>query len=199
MTSLPSRRRAAADKQPLLASLAHVIVRHRRAVIGVWVAPDPVRRLLGAARSRSAGSRASRSPATRPTRRTSGRSRPSAPASRRRSWPSSTASGDITKATGIEKAIAAAAKVNPGSRASLVLLVDRQPRLRLARTGTRRSPRSTRPGRRRFSSSVHIDQVRAQLKAATPPACTANLTGRDPLQRRLLAAASGARACSPRR
>src|ERR1700686_588637 len=37
MNSVPFRRRAAAGKPPLLESLTHVIVRHRRVVIGVWV------------------------------------------------------------------------------------------------------------------------------------------------------------------
>src|SRR4030081_147577 len=37
MNSVPFKRRAAAGKPPLLESLTHQIVRHRRIVIGVWV------------------------------------------------------------------------------------------------------------------------------------------------------------------
>jgi hypothetical protein len=84
--------------------------------------------------------------------------------------------GDITKKTGIKGAIDAAAGVNPA-------LASRRSGRRVAactspRTGTPRSPRLS-AGTPTFSSSVHIDQVRAKLKAATPEGVQSSLTGRD--------------------
>src|SRR5947199_1988461 len=88
-------------------------------------------------------------------------------------------SGDVTKAAGIEKAIDAAKKVNPGSRVSSYWSTGS--RAYVSKDGHTTFAEIYPPGTPSFSSSVHIDQVRAKIKAATPPGIQANLTGRDPI------------------
>jgi RND superfamily putative drug exporter len=88
-------------------------------------------------------------------------------------------SGDVTKATGIQRAIAAAAKVNPGSRVSSYFSTHGSAYVSRDRHTT--FAEIYPPGMPDFSSSVHIKEVRARLKAATPAGVQANLTGRDPL------------------
>ena len=75
-------------------------------------------------------------------------------------------SGDVTKETGIKKAIAAAAKVNPGSRISSFWSTGS--RAYVSKDGHTAFAEIYPPGTPGFSSSVHIEQVRAKLKAATP-------------------------------
>ena len=117
------------DKQPLLARLAHVIVRRRRVVIGVWV----VLTLFGAFSAGQVSKRWFESfsipgyssyEANQRTLKTFGTGEQSPLVAvfhtRRRRH----------EAGRDPKAIAAAAKVNPGSRVLLVL-VDGQPRVRL--------------------------------------------------------------------
>src|SRR5207244_9328392 len=113
MTSLPAGRPAAPDKQPLLARLAHVMVRHRRAVIAVWV----VLTVFGAFSASQVSKRWFESfsipgysayEANQRTLQTFGTGEQAPLVAVFRS------SGDITKAGGIKKAIAAAASVNPG-------------------------------------------------------------------------------------
>src|SRR6266542_596806 len=87
--------------------------------------------------------------------------------------------GDVTKATGIERAIAAGASVNPGSRTSSFWSTGS--RAYVSRDGHTTFAEIYPPGMPDFSSSVHIDQVRAKLKGAAPAGVEANLTGRDPL------------------
>src|SRR5580765_4113025 len=74
--------------------------------------------------------------------------------------------GDITKETGIKAAIAAAAKVNPGSRVSSFWSTGS--RAFISKDGHTAFAEIYPPGTPTFSSSVHIKQVRAKLKAATP-------------------------------
>ncbi|HEY2074292.1 MAG TPA: MMPL family transporter, partial [Gaiellaceae bacterium] len=93
--------------------------------------------------------------------------------------------GDITKATGIPKAVAAAAAVNPGSRVSSYWSTGS--RAYVSRDGHTAFAEIYPPGTPNFSSSVHIDRVRTQLEGATPSGVKAYLTGRDPLE----AASSG--------
>src|SRR5207245_2873599 len=88
-------------------------------------------------------------------------------------------SGYVTKATGIEAAIAAAAKVNPGSRVSSYWSTGSH--AYVSKDGHTAFAEIYPPGTPKFSSSVHIDQVRAQMKAATPAGVQAYLTGRDPI------------------
>ena len=178
MTSLPSRRRAAADKQPLLASLAHVIVRHRRAVIGVWV----LLTLFGAFSAGQVSKRWFESfsipgysayEANQRTLKTFGTGEQAPLVTVFHS------SGDVTKAAGIKNAIAAAAKVNPGSRVSSFWSTGS--RAYISKDGHTAFAEIYPPGTPGFSSSVHIDKVRSQLKAATPAGVQAYLTGRDPI------------------
>ena len=93
--------------------------------------------------------------------------------------------GDVTKATGIPTAIAAAAAVNPGSRTTSFWSTGS--RAYVSRDGHTAFAEIYPPGTPTFSSSVKIDQVRAALKSATPAGVTASLTGRDALE----AASSG--------
>ena len=87
--------------------------------------------------------------------------------------------GDITKATGIAKAVAAGAAVNPGSRTSSYFSTGS--RAYVSKDGHTTFAEIYPPGTPNFSSSVHIKEVRAKLKEATPAGVQANLTGRDPL------------------
>jgi RND superfamily putative drug exporter len=88
------------------------------------------------------------------------------------------ANGDITKATGIQKAIDAAATVghprvssywSTGSRA----YVSADGHTAFAELYPR--------GNQDFTSDLHIKEIRAKLKAATPAGVQSYLTGRDPL------------------
>src|SRR5438552_9508898 len=184
MTNIPFGRRPAAGAPPLLASLAHTIVRHRRAVIGAWV----LLTLFGAYSAGQVSKRWFESfsipgysayEANQRTLKTFGTGEQAPLVAVFHS------SGDVTKATGIEKAIAAAAKVNPGSRMSSYWSTGS--RAYVSRDGHTAFAEIYPPGTPKFSSSVHIDQVRSRLMAAAPPGVQAHLTGRDPLQ----AASSG--------
>jgi RND superfamily putative drug exporter len=88
-------------------------------------------------------------------------------------------SGDVTKERGIEDAIAAAAKVNPGSRVSSYWSTGS--RAYVSQDGHTTFAEIYPPGTPGFSSTVHIDEVRAKLKAATPTGVETHLTGRDPI------------------
>ena len=87
--------------------------------------------------------------------------------------------GDVTMQSGIQRAIAAAAGVNRGSRVSSYWSTGS--RAYVSRDGHLTFAEIYPPGMPNFSSSVHIKQVRAGLKAATPAGVEANLTGRDAL------------------
>ena len=68
--------------------------------------------------------------------------------------------------TGIKKAVAAAAKVNPGSRVSSFWSTGS--RAYVSKDGHTAFAEIYPPGTPGFSSTTHINQVRAELKAATP-------------------------------
>ena len=89
-------------------------------------------------------------------------------------------SGDVTKATGVQRAVAAAAKVNPGSRTSSYF--STRSRAYVSKDGHTTFAEIYPAGTPDFSSSVHVKEVRARLKAATPAGVQVHLTGRDPLQ-----------------
>src|SRR5437870_2330132 len=178
MTNIPFGRRPASGAPPLLASLAHKIVRHRRAVIGAWV----LLTLFGAYSAGQVSKRWFESfsipgysayEANQRTLKTfgTGEQAPLVAVFHSR--------GDITRANGIRKAIAAAAKVNPGSRVSSYWSTGSH--AYVSRNGHTTFAEIYPPGTPTFSSSVHIDQVRARLKAATPVGVQASLTGRDAL------------------
>src|SRR5437764_14166550 len=105
------------EKQPILARLTHQIVRHRRLVIGTWI----VLTVFGAFSASQVSKRWFESfsipgysayEANQRTLHTFGTGEQAPLVAVFHS------SGDITKATGIEKSINAAAAVNPGSLVS---------------------------------------------------------------------------------
>src|SRR5436190_1196097 len=160
----------------MLARLAHVIVRRRRAVIGAWI----VLTLFGGFSASQVSKRWFESfsipgySAYEANQRTlkafgTGEQAPLVAVFH--------TSGDVTKESGIEDAIAAAAKVNPGSRVSSFWSTGS--RAYVSKDGHTTFAEIYPPGTPTFSSSVHIEEVRAQMKAATPAGVEANLTGRD--------------------
>jgi RND superfamily putative drug exporter len=164
------------EKIPLLARLAHQIVRRRRAVIAVWV----VLTLFGAFSAGQVSKRWFESfsipgySAYEANQRTlhafgTGEQAPLVAVF--------SSKGDITKETGIAHAIAAAAKVNPGSRVSSFWSTGS--RAYVSKDGHTAFAEIYPPGTPGFTSTVHIKQVRAKLKAATPADVQASLTGRD--------------------
>src|SRR3989449_1433831 len=166
------------EKTPLLASLAHLIVRRRRAVIGAWV----LLTLFGAFSAGQVSKRWFESfsipgysayEANQRTLKTFGTGE-QAPLVAVFHSP-----GDITRAKGIQSAIAAAAKINPGSRVSSHWSTGS--RAYVSRDGHTTFAEIYPPGTPGFNSKVHIKQVRAQLKRATPSGVEAYLTGRDAL------------------
>src|SRR5438309_1049104 len=163
----------------MLAALAHQIVRHRRLVIGTWV----VLTLFGAFSASQVSKRWFESfsipgyssyEANQRTLKTFGTGEQAPLVAVFHT------SGDITKATGIKDAVAAAAKVNPGSRVSSYWSTGSS--AYLSKDGHTAFVEIYPPGIPGFTSTTHIKEVRAKLKAATPSGVTANLTGRDAIQ-----------------
>src|SRR5437867_11109413 len=162
----------------MLARLAHVIARRRKSVIGAWL----VLTFFGAFSAQEVSKRWFQSfsipgysayEANQRTLKTFGTGEQAPLVAVFHS------SGDVTKATGIETAIAAAAKVNPGSRVSSYWSTGS--RAYVSKDGHTAFAEIYPPGTPSFSSSVHIAQVRARMKAATPAGVQASLTGRDPI------------------
>src|SRR5665213_1510184 len=167
------------EKTPLLARLAHRIVRRRRVVIAVWV----VLTLFGGFSASQVSKRWFESfsipgysayGANQRTLHTfgSGEQAPFVAVF--------SSKGDITKQTGITKAIDAAAKVNPGSRTSSFWSTGS--RAYVSKDGHTTFAEIYPSGTPGFSSNVHVEQVRAALKNATPNGVQAQLTGRDAIQ-----------------
>src|SRR5207248_2828172 len=75
-------------------------------------------------------------------------------------------SGDVTKHGELEQAVRDAAAVNPGSRTSSFWSTGS--RAYVSRDGHTAFAEIYPPGTPDFSSSVHIKQIRAKLKQATP-------------------------------
>jgi putative drug exporter of the RND superfamily len=168
----------------MLARLAHVIVRRRRLVIGAWIALS----LFGAFSASQVSKRWFQSfsipgySAYEANQRTlhrfgTGQQAPLVAVFQTK--------GDVTKATGIEQAVRDAAAVNPGSRTSSFWSTGS--RAYVSKDGHTAFAEIYPPGSPNFSSSVHIDRLRAELQQAMPPGVTAHLTGRDALE----AASSG--------
>jgi RND superfamily putative drug exporter len=163
---------------PALARLAHLIVRRRRLVIGLWI----VLTIFGAFSAGQVSKRWFESfsipgysayEANQRTLKTfgTGEQSPLVPVFQ--------SSGDVTSDTGIAKAIAAAAAVNPGSRVSSYF--STHDRAYVSKDGHTTFAEIYPPGTPGFNSTVHIEQVRKQLKANTPEGVKAFLTGRDPV------------------
>src|SRR5438105_3205630 len=163
----------------MLAALAHQIVRHRRLVIGTWI----VLTVFGAFSASQVSKRWFESfsipgysayEANQRTLHTFGTGEQAPLVAVFHS------SRDITKATGIEKAITAAASVNRGSRAASYWSTGST--AYLSRDGRTAFAEISPPGTPGFSSNTHIAATRAALKKSTPAGVDAYLTGRDPLQ-----------------
>jgi putative drug exporter of the RND superfamily len=172
MTNLP----ATPERQPLLARLTHVIVRHRRVVLGAWL----VLTIFGAFSAGQVSKRWFESfsipgysayEANQRTLKTFGTGEQAPLVAVFHT------TGDVTKESGIKGAIAAAAKVNPGSRVSSYWSTGS--RAYVSEDGHTAFAEIYPPGTPGFSSTTHIDRVRAQLQAAAPAGVEANLTGRD--------------------
>src|SRR3989440_757101 len=163
----------------MLAALAHQIVRHRRLVIGTWI----VLTVFGAFSASQVSKRWFESfsipgysayEANQRTLHTLGTGEQAPLVAVFHS------SGDITKATGIEKSINAAASVNRGSRVSSYWSTGSAAYL----SHDRRTAFAEiyPPGTPGFSSNTHIAATRTALKKSAPAGIDAYLTGRDPLQ-----------------
>jgi putative drug exporter of the RND superfamily len=171
-------RRPTSERQPLLARLGHTIVRLRYPVIGAWI----VLTLFGAFSAGQVSKRWFESfsipgysayEANQRTLKTFGTGEQAPLVAVFRS------DGDVTKRAGIEDAIAAAAKVNPGSRVSSYWSTGS--RAYVSRDGHTTFAEIYPPGTPGFSSTVHVDEVRTRLNAATPAGVQGHLTGRDPI------------------
>jgi putative drug exporter of the RND superfamily len=163
----------------MLAKLAHVIVHRRRLVIGAWL----LLTLFGAFAAQQVSKRWYQSfsipgySAYEANKRTLERFGTGMQAPLVAVFHTS---GDITKSTGLAKAVDAAAKVNPGSRTSSYWSTGS--RDYVSRDGHTAFAEIYPPGTPNFSSDTHIKEVRAALKRATPSGVSANLTGRDALE-----------------
>ncbi|HKT45262.1 MAG TPA: MMPL family transporter [Gaiellaceae bacterium] len=162
----------------MLARLAHLIVRRRRWVIGIWVALT----LFGAFSASQVSKRWYQSFSI------PGYSAYEANARMLKTFGTGMqaplvavfhTSGDITKHKDLQQAVYAAASVNPGSRTSSywstrsLAYVSKDRHTAFAEIYP--------PGTPDFSSSVHIAQVRQALQQAMGAGETADLTGRDAL------------------
>src|SRR4051812_32864022 len=88
--------------------------------------------------------------------------------------------GDVTGATGIQKAVLAGAAVNPGSRVSSWFNTHSDVYLSNDRRTT--FAEIYPPGTPGFNSNENIKKVRAAIKAQAPEDLTVHLTGRDALE-----------------
>jgi RND superfamily putative drug exporter len=88
--------------------------------------------------------------------------------------------GDVTKITGIKRAIAATAKQNPGSRISSFFSTGSDAYVSKDRHTT--FAELYPPGNQGFNGKVKIKEARSALKQATPGGVQSYLTGRDALQ-----------------
>jgi RND superfamily putative drug exporter len=176
MASSTFNRGTTPERPPRLATLAHFIVRHRRVVIVTWV----VLTLFGAFSASQVSKRWFESfsipgyssyEANQRTLQTFGTGEQAPLVAVFHS------AGDVTKATGIKDAISAAANVNKGSRVSSYWSTGS--RAYVSQDGHTAFAEIYPPGTPGFSSTVHIKQVRARLKAATPSGVQSFLTGRD--------------------
>jgi RND superfamily putative drug exporter len=162
----------------VLARLAHDVSRHRRAVIGAWI----VLTLFGAFSAAQVSKRWFESfsipgySSYETNQRTlkifgTGEQAPLVAVFH--------SDGDVTKQTGIQRAVEAAAKVNPGSRDSSYFSTGS--RAYVSKDGHTTFAEIYPPKTPTFSSSVHLDEVRAKLKENAPDGVQVYLTGRDPL------------------
>ncbi len=166
------------EPQPILARLAHLIVRRRKLVIAAWV----VLTLFGAFSAGQVSKRWFESfsipgyssyETNQKTLKIFGTGEQAPLVAVFHS------DGDVTEQTGIQRAVEAAAKVNPGSRDSSYFSTGS--RAYVSKDGHTTFAEIYPPKTPTFSSSVHMDEVRAKLKENTPEGVQTYLTGRDPL------------------
>jgi putative drug exporter of the RND superfamily len=173
-----------------VAALAHLVLRRRRAIVLLWIALT----LVGAYSASAVSKRwleqfsipgYSAYEANQRTLKTFGTGENAPLVAVFHS------NGDVTKVTGIRRAIAAAAKQNPGSRISSFFSTGSDAYVSKDRHTT--FAELYPPGNQGFNGTVKIGEARAALTQATPAGVTSYLTGRDALQE----AASGGNTSGP--
>jgi putative drug exporter of the RND superfamily len=163
----------------VLAGLAHLVHRHRRAVVGIWL----LLTLFGAFAANQVSKRWFQSfsipgySAYETNQKTieifgTGEQAPQVAVFH--------SSGDVTKEKGIATAIRKAQLANKGSRVSSYFSTGSDAYVSRDRHTTFAEIYPA--GMPDFSSTAFQDETRAALKSATPPGVTASITGRDPLQ-----------------
>jgi RND superfamily putative drug exporter len=176
------------ETEPRLARLTHVIVRRRKLVIGVWIALT----VFGAFSAGQVSKRWFESfsipgyssyETNQKTLKVFGTGEQAPLVAVFHS------DGDVTKVKGIQRAVAAAAAVNPGSRTSSYFSTGS--RAYVSKDGHTTFAEIYPPKTPTFSSSTHISQVTAKLKAAAPASVQAHITGRDALQEASTGGSSG--------
>src|SRR5262249_37704457 len=174
----------------LMTTLARLVLRHKRAIVLLWLALT----LLGAWSANAVSSRwleqfsipgYSAYEANQRTLKTFGTGENAPLVAVFQS------NGDVRKVTAIKQAISAAAKENPGSRVSSYFSTGSDAYVSKDRHTT--FAELYPPGNQGFNGNVKIKEARAALEASTPPGVKSYLTGRDPLQE----AASGGGANGP--
>jgi len=173
-----------------VAALAHLVLRRRRAIVLLWIALT----LVGAYSASAVSKRwleqfsipgYSAYEANQRTLKTFGTGENAPLVAVFHS------NGDVTKVTGIRRAIAATAKQNPGSRVSSFFSTGSDAYVSRDRHTT--FAELYPPGNQGFNGTVKIGEARSALTQATPAGVTAYLTGRDALQE----AASGGNTSGP--
>ena len=162
-----------------LGGLAHFTARHRWPVIGVWIVLT-VSVALRPGSSPRAGTRASPSPASRPTRRASGRSRPWASVFARRTSSSSTPAATRQRARRSKQAMRRAAATMPGARTSSYFSTGSL--MYVSRDRHTTFEEVYPPGPSRIDVKSGAEQMRAAAANGLPAGITVNVTGHDPLE-----------------
>jgi RND superfamily putative drug exporter len=163
----------------MLERLAHLIVRRRRMVIGIWIALT----LFGAFSASQVSKRWFQSfsipgySAYEANKRTLDRFGTGMQAPLVAVFQTK---GGVTKDTALQKAVDQAAAVNPHSRVSSYWTTGS--RAFISKDGHTAFAEIFPPGSPTFSADTHIKETRAALKKATPAGVSAYLTGRDALE-----------------
>ena len=159
--------------------LAHLVLRHRRAIVLVWIALT----VLGAYSANAVSKRwleqfsipgYSAYEANQRTLKTFGTGENAPLVAVFHS------NGEVTRVAGIKRAIAAAAAQNRGSRVSSYFSTGSH--AYVSRDGHTTFAELYPAGNQGFNGNVKIGEARAALKKATPPGVASYLTGRDALQ-----------------
>src|SRR3954466_4996156 len=165
----------------MMQQLAHTVIRRRRIVFAVWI----VLSLVGAGLAGGIGDRLSQQFSIPGYSAYEANQRIFKDTHTGKNFPLVTvfhsASGDVTKQPGLQRRIAAAVKVNPGSRvssyfntggSSTYLSKDRHTMFAVIYP----------PGAPSFQGLKTVPKTRSVLKQGLPAGVTANLTGQQPLQ-----------------